>query len=122
MSNFSSKTNSTLFQNRIKHLKQKGDWWTPVWVGLIVDEENKHRKRMGQSIWIFLYLLLYANHKTHIARRTLKNIAEDTGFSVRSVHRHLNNLAKFEYIIVLETRPNLEIYIEKRKLFKKEIT
>lgn len=73
-------------------------WWTPLWRGLVADSESKHRKAMGPAIWLFLYLLIYADRKTGIVHRTQDVIRIDTGFSLRAVQSHLRRLKNNGYI------------------------
>lgn len=73
-------------------------WWTPLWRGLVADPESKHRKAMGPAIWLFLYLLIYADRKTGIVHRTQESMHLDSGLSVRSIQSHLRRLKKNSYI------------------------
>lgn len=86
-------------------------WWTPVWRGLVADPESKHRKRMGPAIWLFLYLLVYANRKTGIVRRTQESIRLDTGYSIRAIQSYLRRLKKHGYISTGKTGRYLAITV-----------
>ena len=94
------------------------NWWTPIWKGLLSDIDGKHRKAMGLSIWIYLYLLTYVNRKTGIFSRKQKIIAQETGLPLRTIQRHLKRLAVQNYITLLPSERPLQIRIEKWKLFK----
>ncbi|REJ76314.1 MAG: helix-turn-helix domain-containing protein [Acidobacteria bacterium] len=94
-------------------------WWTPVYSGLVVSPEGKHRSQMGPAIWVYLYLITYAKRKTGIAHRNVGKISEETGMSARSIHRHLNRLETNGYIRFVERRPILKIQITKWKNFGK---
>lgn len=117
---------STLFDNSnnqiakliSKRIKQPSNWWTPLWRGLIADQNGKHRKAMGSAVWIFLYLLTYANRNTGIVRRKLSQIAEDTGYPVRTIQRHLKRLVEQDYITISRIKHYLHINIKKWKSFK----
>ncbi len=94
------------------------DWWTPIWKGLSSDIDGKHRKAMGLSIWIYLYLLTYANRKTGIFSRKQKTIVKETGLPLRTIQRHLKRLAVQKYITLETSERPLQIRIEKWKLFR----
>ncbi len=42
----------------------KTNWWTPLWKGLPVEPTAKHYKIMGNALWLYIYLLVYANRLT----------------------------------------------------------
>lgn len=92
-------------------------WWTPLWRGLVADPDSKHRKTMGPAIWLFLYLLVYANRKTGIVRRTQEAIRLDTGYSIRAIQSYLGRLKKQGYISTSKTGRYLAITILKWKGF-----
>lgn len=104
-------------QSRFQTSKYKKDWWTPIWRGLIVDENSKHRKAMGASLWLFLYLLTYTNRKTGIVRKKQATIVQETGYPLRTVQRHLKRLSQGGYITYLDSGHFPPIRIEKWKLF-----
>jgi len=97
--------------------KRAPRWWTPVWRGLVADPESKHRQAMGSSIWLYLYLLMYANRKTGLARRRLSQIRDDTGYPVRTIQRHLKHLAEQRYISFNRSDHYLHVQIKKWKTF-----
>jgi hypothetical protein len=99
-------------------IKKKGKgWWTPVWKGLAADIDGKHRKAMGASLWTYLHLLSYTNRKTGIVSRNLEVIAQETGLPLRTIQRHLKQLASKGYITLLKPQTYSQIHIEKWKLF-----
>ena len=109
--------------NRIKtflsqRVRQSRQWWTPVWRGLVADPESHHRKQMGSSVWLYLYLLAYANRKTGVVRRRLSQIREDTGYPARTVQRHLKRLKDKNYIAADRAGQYLHLRINKWKSFK----
>lgn len=109
-------------QKRIQRLvtnraRRTSQWWTPVWRGLSADPESKHRIAMGPSVWLFLYLLCYANRRTGIARRRVDQIQKDTGYPVRSIQRHLKRLVQMNYITYYRSQHYLHISIKKWKSF-----
>lgn len=97
--------------------RQAPKWWTPIWNGLVADPESKHRKAMGSSVWMYLYLLTYANRKTGIARRRLSQIREDTGYPLRTIQRHLKRLAERRYISLSRSDRYLQAHIKNWKSF-----
>jgi DNA-binding MarR family transcriptional regulator len=106
------------YQQKLLPLKRKSkNWWTPIWNGLANDTNGKHRKAMGLSIWVYLYLLSYANRKTGIVHRKQKIIAKETGLPLRTIQRHLKRLAVQKYITLETSERPLQIQIEKWKLF-----
>jgi DNA-binding transcriptional ArsR family regulator len=102
---------------KLSEPKKQKDWWTPIWKGLVTDERSKHRKRMGASVWLFLYLLTYTNRKTGIVRKKQATIAEETGYPIRTIQRHLKRLSQAKYITFLDSGHFPQIRIEKWKLF-----
>ncbi|MCA1624016.1 MAG: helix-turn-helix domain-containing protein [Acidobacteria bacterium] len=95
----------------------KGNWWTPIWKGLVIDKDSKHRKAMGAAVWLYLYLLTYTNRTTGIFRKNLPTIHQETGYPVRTIQRHLKRLSEKGYITVLDSTHAPKIRIEKWKLF-----
>ncbi|MCO6512283.1 MAG: hypothetical protein J5I65_15980 [Aridibacter famidurans] len=110
----------SLFETPRQSREKRPSWWTPLWQGLVSDEKAKHRKRMGSSIWLFLYLLTFANRKTGVVRRSLQSIKVDTGSRLRTINRDLDRLAEKKYVTILEPKPLLKLRIEKWKEFKKD--
>ena len=86
----------------MKETLQK-DWWAPVWKGLVADESGKHLHRMRQSVWLFLYLVAYADRRSGALNHRIATIAKKTGASERSVRRWMNNLKKNGYISIAHT-------------------
>jgi hypothetical protein len=101
-------------RDRTKHAPK---WWTPVWNGLVADPESKHRKMIGVSVWLYLYLLTYTNRKTGIVRRRLSQIREDTGYPLRTIQRHLKRLVQRQYINLTRSDHYLHVQIKKWKSF-----
>jgi hypothetical protein len=97
--------------------KAPPNWWTPLWRGLVADPESKHRKAMGASAWLFLYLLMYANRKTGIVRRSLGVMHSDTGYPIRTIQSHLRKLRLKGYITTKHSGHYLKITIAKWKAF-----
>ena len=97
----------------------KSNWWTPVWRGLVVDSSAKHYKAMGSAVWLYLYLLVYANRTTGMLFRRNETIAKDTGMSTRTISRWLHSLKAGGYVELRQTGRSLQISITKWKPIKK---
>lgn len=102
-------------------MNEKKDWWTPLRVGLFTDK--KHRERMGQAIWLYGYLHLYADRQTGELSRNCKTIATEIGASVKSVQRWIRLLEEENYIQLRRLQYGFSIQIEKfRPISKKKRT
>jgi hypothetical protein len=116
---------STFPDLEVNQLKQTSavlekNWWTPVWSGLVLDKEAKHKTAIRQAIWLYLYLLTVANRRNGQLFRRLKTIARETGFHPRSIERWLKQLREGEYIETHSTGRYLQISITRWKpIFKK---
>ncbi len=73
-------------------------WWRPVWSGLVIDPEGKHSKQMGQSIWLFLFLLLEADSKEGTLVKSVKEISREMGRPIGTIKKWLRVLKKHGYI------------------------
>lgn len=97
----------------------KSKWWTPLWSGLLVEPTAKHYKAMGSAIWLFLYLLTYANRTTGKLFRRRSTIASDLGLSLRTINRWLATLRQKGYVETKQSERSLIISITKWKPIKK---
>lgn len=104
-------------QLRLKLNQKDLNWWTPLWKGLVTDENAKHRKAIGSSIWLYLYLLTYTNRKSGIVRKKKTTIAQETGYPRRTIQRQLKRLAAGGYITIVDSVRPAAIRIEKWKAF-----
>lgn len=73
-------------------------WWRPVWSGLVIDPEGKHSKQMGQSIWLFLFLLLEADQKEGTLVKSIKEISREMGRPAGTIKKWLRILKEHGYI------------------------
>jgi hypothetical protein len=89
----------------------KKDWWTPLRVGLFTDK--KHRDRMGQAIWLYGYLQLYADRQTGRLARSCGTIAAEIGAKIKTVQRWMRLLEKEKYIQLRRLPHGFSIQIEK---------
>ncbi len=95
------------------------NWWIPLWRGLVADKERKHWLKMGNAIWLFLYLLFYVDRRTGVVRRRVMTISDDTGLPTRTVKHYLARLRGGGYITTRATGRAQIIEIQKWKLFTK---
>ena len=86
--------------------------WSPVYIGLT---EPKHIRRIGEAIWVYLYLVSRADRKAGTVFRKGTTIAKDLGFSLRSVRRHIETLRKGGYITTERKQYSLVLQITKWK-------
>lgn len=101
-----------------KFVKHSRDWWGYIWQGLLYEETAKHYKAMGRAVWLYLYLIVYADRKTGILYRKTATIARDTGIGVRTIQYWLTKLRKGDYIITSSTGRALMITITKWRPIK----
>ena len=92
-------------------------WWAPIRSGLTTDP--KHRKRMGNAIWVYLYLQTYADRETGWLFRSCKQISDDLEESVKTVRRQMEKLEDRGYIELKRKQYGFEIQITKWKPIKK---
>lgn len=97
----------------------KANWWTPLWRGLVVEPTGKHYEAMGNAVWLYLYLLVYANRMTGSLFRRNSTIVGDMGLSSRTISRWLHILKASGYIETRRTGRSLQISITKWKPIKK---
>jgi DNA-binding MarR family transcriptional regulator len=110
------------FPDNSKHkagFVSKTNWWTPLWRGLVVDPTAKHYKIMRSAVWLYLYLLVFANRTTGGLFRRVSTIAKDMGLSCRTISRWLEFLKDGGYIEIRRTGRSLQISITKWKPIKK---
>ena len=99
-------------------MSAKKDWWTPLRVGLFTDK--KHRDRMGQAIWLYGYLHLYADRATGRLMRSCETIAVEIGASVKTVQRWMRLLEKKKYVQLRRLPHGFSIQIEKYRHISKK--
>ncbi len=95
-----------------------------VWSGLL---NEKHRKKMGESIWLFLLFIDWVtDEKDGIGRVwggkpvTFNDIKKRYNISRGTYHNYLRLLEKEEYITTKRYRYGLSIFINKSKKRKKK--
>jgi len=86
-------------------------WWGPVWRGLVVDKNGKHIQQMGQSLWLFIYLIIHADREEGFLDRRYETIMTDMGIKNKSTVRNwMDRLKRYKYIQT--TRRPYSLYIE----------
>ncbi len=96
-----------------KFFKPSQNWWGYIWQGLLYEETAKHYKAMGRAVWLYLYLIVYADRKTGILYRKTATIARDMGIHARTIQYWLTRLRKGGYILTSSTGRALMITITK---------
>lgn len=101
------------------NFRSKEKWWAAVWNGLPVEPTAKHYRAMRNAVWLYLYLLVYANRSSGTLFRRNSTVARDMGLSSRTISRWLNILKRGDYVEVRRTGRALTISITKWKPIKK---
>lgn len=97
----------------------KNPWFARFREGLFKDPSGKHRKRMGEAIWLYGYLHICADLKTGQLFRTYETMADESGIPKGTVRRMLKKLKKPRpglpdgYIIVRQLSRGLHLSITK---------
>lgn len=99
--------------SEIKNPVGEKDWWAPVWKGLAMDSKAAHLQKMGNALWLFLYLLLNANRATGVLMRRIKTISQDMGLPRSTTCRWLKILREGGYIVTRSSGHSLTIGISK---------
>ena len=86
-----------------------------VWTGLVVDEGAKHYRKMKNSVWLFLYLVLHANRRTGVLMRKVRTISRDMGITRDTTLRWLKVLRTEGYIATHNTGRYLTIEVKNWK-------
>jgi len=85
-------------------------WWAPVWKGLVVDSKGQHIQKMGQALWLFIYLICHADRDEGYLDRRYETIMEDMGITNSTARNWMRRLKRRKYIQV--TRRPYSLYIE----------
>lgn len=75
-------------------------WWAPLWRGLVDDPEAKHYRRLKNSVWLLLYLIVHADRQTGVLSRKYETIARDTGISPWTIRSWLRRLRAQGYVVL----------------------
>jgi len=82
-----------------------------ILTGLVLDRRAKHYKKMKNSIWLFLYLLLQADRTSRTVSKKVGSICSDMGQQKGTVIRWLNVLRMQGYVATRNTGRDLLIRI-----------
>lgn len=93
-------------------------WWIHLWSGFVRDPTAKHYKKMGNAVWLYLYLLISANRSDGTVLRRLETIALQTGYNERTVARWLQELREEGYITSTSNGRSLRVQITKWRPIK----
>jgi hypothetical protein len=93
-------------------------WWIHLWSGFVRDPTAKHYKKMGNAVWLYLYLLISANRTDGTVLRRLETIVLQTGYNERTVARWLQELREEGYITSTSNGRSLRIIITKWRPIK----
>ena len=97
----------------------KNPWFARIREGLFKDPSGKHRKQMGEAIWLYGYLHICADLETGEWRHTYKSISDATGIpksTARKMMDKLKNIPPGEtegYIKVRQLSRSLYLQITK---------
>lgn len=76
----------------------KRKYWNPIVRGLTHDSDGKHYYRLKHAIWLYLYLLIEANHRTGRVLTTLEKISSDMGLDIQLLITFLGHLKRWNYV------------------------
>ena len=84
-------------------------WWGKIWNDFILDNHN--RAKVGQAVWLYLYLTLHANRQSGRIRRKYITIATDMFVSPKTVQRWMGMLKKSGHVKTTRLVTALDIEI-----------
>ena len=91
-------------------------WWAPVRSGLILDP--KHRKKIGQAVWLLHYFFMYADRGSGKLNRRVQTITNELDVKVRTIESWLTILRRGGYIKTRRLSNGLVIEIQKWRSLK----
>jgi len=97
----------------------KTPWFARIREGLFRDPSGKHRRRMGEAVWLYLYLHMCADLETGQLLRRYKTIADETGIPESSAKKMMLKLKRDGYIKTSRLSRGLVIQITKWDPVKK---
>lgn len=92
-------------------LTPKNPWLIRVRSGLV--DDPKHRKRIGDAVWLYLHLLGQVDLETATVVRKFQTLADALDLSFRTIQRHINRLEGEGYITTTRRAHSVEIKILK---------
>ena len=95
---------------------EEKSWWAPFRSGFFLD--SKHRKRMGNAIWLYGYLHLYADRRTGKLTRKVQTISDEIDVPTRTIESWFAVLRKGKYVKTQRLFQGLAIEILKWRPLK----
>jgi len=95
-------------------------WFARIREGLFKDPSGKHRKKMGEAIWLYGYLHICVDLETGQTVRKYKTISNETGIPESSVKKMMLKLKRAEYIKTTRLGQGLVVQITKWEPVKKK--
>jgi len=90
----------------------------PVLQEIVADMQGKHYRRLKNALWIYLYLVIYANPKNGKLTSTVTKIAISTGHQEETINSWLGNLKKWHYISIEKHGEELQFKVSQwKKMF-----
>ncbi len=86
-------------------------WWAKIREGLVKDTSGKHYRKMGESIWLYLYLHMGAELESGNLIRKYQTISSDTGIPESTIRRMMAKLKKHKYVKTTRLSHGLSIQI-----------
>lgn len=74
----------------------------PLFENIIADPTGQHRRRMRHAIWLYLYLVAFANLKSGKITARIEEIASRMGIPDATVRSWLGHLRKWHYVSVVK--------------------
>lgn len=81
------------------------------WKDLIVNAGSFHIKRIGNSLWLFLYLAFEADPVTHLLRRKYEDISQQMSVKKRTIRCWLKRLKDYDYVSIRREKTGLLIKV-----------
>jgi len=91
----------------------------PVLQEIVANTQGKHYRRLKNALWIYLYLIIFANPKNGKLTTGISIIAKATGFQEETIRSWLGVLKKWQYISIEKQGKNFIFKVNRwKKLFK----
>ena len=74
----------------------------PLFKELIADPDGNHYRHLRNAIWLYLYLIAFANPKSGKLVSSLSEIATAMGQSIETISSWLGHLKKWHYVSVVK--------------------
>lgn len=80
--------------------------------------DAKHRERIGQAVWLYGYLHIYADRRTGRLTRNYQTIADEIGTSTKTIQRWMEVLKRGKYVEIQLLQHGISVQITKWKPIK----